>query len=79
MNTVEQLHADIEWNFSNHAPTDDGLSLILSMRTSAKALAHMIAGNCPEGREKSLALTYVEQSLMFAVAAIVRSLTEDVR
>lgn len=76
---VEELHARIEWDFTNHAPTEDGLSLIVSIRTSAKAFAHMIVGTCPEGREKSLALTHVEEALMYATAALARTLTDDVR
>lgn len=79
MNPIEELHERIEWDFNNHAPTDDGLSLIGSLRSSAKAFAHMIVGTCPEGREKSLALTNVETALMYAVSSIARVLTDDVR
>lgn len=79
MNPIEELHARIEWDFTNHAPTEDGLSLVQSLRSSAKAFAHMIVGTCPEGREKSLALTHVEEALMYAVASIARTLTDDKR
>lgn len=79
MNPIEELHERIEWDFNNHAPTDDGLSLIGSLRSSAKAFAHMIASTCPDGREKSLALTHVETALMYAVASIARTLTDDAK
>lgn len=66
--------ARIDHNLTNHAPKDDEVvARFESVRAAAKELGYVIDGLCPEGREKSLALTNLEQTVMWAVAAIARN------
>lgn len=67
---IEQLNH----NLTNHAPkTDDVVASFMDIRNVAKALGETIITTCPESRERSLALTNLEQTVMWAVAAIARN------
>jgi hypothetical protein len=63
----------IENNFTYHKPQPGQNEKYEMLRAKAKELAHMIAGQCPDSREKSLAITSLEQSIMWANAAIARN------
>ncbi len=63
----------IDNNFSYHAPKGDQQQRYELLRASAKHLALDINTHCPESREKSLALTNLEQAVMWANAAIARN------
>ena len=63
----------IENAFIYHAPIDDQPARYGELREKAKELAHLIDGYCPPSREKSLALTNLEQSIMWANASIARN------
>lgn len=63
--------AEIERRFSYHAPDTERRLLHENMRVSFKATAHVVAG-LPESREKSLAMTALEESMFWANAAIAR-------
>lgn len=56
--------------FTYHAPFGTQQSRYLQIREAAKALAHLINDACPESREKSLALTNLQQSVQMANASI---------
>lgn len=74
MDTNEALHERIEWNMTNHAPVnDDVVARFEALREFAKDFSHAIVDLCPESRDRSLALTHAEDSLMRAVAAIARN------
>ena len=60
------------FNMTNQTPTDERVVRIETVRNSAKRMAGIIYQNCPESRERALALTNLEQSLMYAVASIAR-------
>jgi hypothetical protein len=60
-------------NFSYHAPKNDQQQRYETIRAEARDLAFIINGLCPESREKSLALTNLEQAIMWANAAIARN------
>ncbi len=60
------------FNMTNQTPTDERIDRIETIRDSAKRLVGIIYQNCPEPRERALALTNLEQSLMYAVASIAR-------
>jgi hypothetical protein len=60
------------FNMTNQTPTPDRVARIERVRDGAKRLAGIIYQNCPESRERALALTSLEQSLMNAVASIAR-------
>ena len=63
---------DIENNFKYHAPKEDQPIKYEQIRTQAKAVAYWIEENCPEGRERSLAFTKLEEAVMWANASIAR-------
>lgn len=60
-------------NFTYQQPTPDEVEVMTSLRILAKALALRINADVPEGREKALAITNLEQSIMWANAGIVRA------
>jgi hypothetical protein len=70
--TDKALMERIENDFTYHAPTGDKAERHQWVRESGKSLAKIIAQNCPPGREQSLALTKVEEAVMWANAAIAR-------
>lgn len=66
-------HEQVEHNMTNHPPISPStVAQFEKLRRLAKAFAHEIVDTCPEGRERSLALTAAEESLMWAVAAVAR-------
>ncbi len=62
----------IENNFTYHAPTATKTVMYLMLRESAKKLAYLIDASCPEGRERALAMTKLEECVMWANAGIAR-------
>jgi len=64
---------NVAHNMTNHRPSDDAIMQIESMREDFIAVAEMVQQVTPESREQSLALTNLEQALMWAVAAIARN------
>lgn len=62
----------IENNFMYHAPREGTANKYTCIRDSAKEFAYLIDGLCPPGREKSLAMTKLEETVMWANAAIAR-------
>jgi hypothetical protein len=63
----------LENNFAYHRPMGDQQIRYEELRTAAKKLAAIIMSLTPESREQSLALTNLEQAVMWANAAIARS------
>lgn len=75
----DALHARIDHDLTNHAPKDPSVvERFEAIRERAKALGHEIVDRCPPSREVSLALTNLEQTVMYAVAAIARHQDTDV-
>lgn len=64
---------NIENNFKYHAPKEDQPRRYEELRAMAKNLAYLIDQLCPDSREKSLAFTNLEQSIMWANASIARN------
>lgn len=56
----------IENSFTYHEPNDRQIEHYKNMRDLAKKLAHIINVYVPEGREKSLAITKLEEAIMWA-------------
>ena len=56
--------------FTYHAPKGDQQQRYVSLREEAKHFAKVINKFCPESREKSLALTAVQQATQWANASI---------
>ena len=63
---------EIERRFTYHAPNEDQVRKYGSIRNMALAFAVMIDEEVPDSREKSLALTKLEEAVMHANSAIAR-------
>jgi hypothetical protein len=61
---------DIEKTFKYHAPKADQPQRYEGLRNEAKRFAQLIDAFCPDSREKALALTTLQQVVMWANAAI---------
>lgn len=71
---ITDAHQRVEWNLTNHTPAPEQIVRIEALRESMKAAAHAVVSQCPESREKALALTAIEEATMWAVAAVARAL-----
>lgn len=67
------MNSQIENNFSYHEPKIDQPEKYNVLRNKAKELAYEIERLCPNSREKSLAMTKLEESTMWANASIARN------
>ena len=56
--------------FTYHAPAGDQAGRYTEIRDKARELAMLVQAACPESREKSLALTSLQQTVMWANASI---------
>jgi len=65
--------AALETNFVYHSPKDDQPARYQLLRDAAKQGAELIFRNCPPSRERSLAITKLEESVMWANASIARN------
>lgn len=65
--------AEIEKRFTYHAPIGDQPVRYGLIRGAGKALAETLCKLCPPSRELSLALTNLEQAIMWANAAVARN------
>lgn len=63
----------IENNFSYHAPKEGQPAKYEAIRGKAKELAYLIDEQVPGSREKSLAMTNLEQVVFWANAAVARN------
>jgi hypothetical protein len=69
-------HEDIENRFVYHPPTGSKVGQHEQTRAWCRELAHRLNGLLPEGREKSLAVTHLEEVMYWANGAIARSPTQ---
>jgi hypothetical protein len=65
--------AELEKRFTYHNPNPEQTQKLENIRKNMKWLAELLDEMCPESREKSLALTQLEQAQFWANASIVRS------
>lgn len=64
----------LEHNLTNHAPVNANVVAAMEMlRQNAKTFGKAILNEVPESRERSLALTQLEQTVMWAIAGIARN------
>lgn len=61
---------DLEKIFTHHMPVNDQAERYNILRDAAKDLAYLIQDHCPDSREKSLAITNLQQAVMWANASI---------
>ena len=64
---------DIENRFTYHAPKAGQPERYEELRSLGKKLAYLVEASCPVSREKSLALTKLEECVMWANASIARN------
>ena len=67
------MNSQIESAFTYHAPKPGQPEMYTEIREKAKELAYLIDGLCPDSREKSLAMTKLEECAMWANASIARN------
>ena len=66
--------SDIDNRFAFHAATtEEKRAAHTSVREHCRVLATFINEKVPEGREKSLAITHLEEVMLWANAAIARA------
>lgn len=63
----------IDRNFKHHAPKEGQPVIYQAICGKAKELAELLQVEVPEGREKSLAFTKLEEAVMWANAGIARN------
>lgn len=59
--------------FVYHPPHSDQQERYIALRGKGRSLAEILVENCPPSRELSLALTKLEEALMWANASIARN------
>lgn len=67
------MNIDIGKNFTYQKPSGDSVSIIEEIRKRCKGLAIFIDDFVPDSREKSIAITKIEEAMMWANAGIVRN------
>lgn len=67
------MNPQIENNFKYHWPKEGQPEKYTEIREKAKELAYLIDQECPNSREKSVALTELETAVMWANASIARN------
>jgi hypothetical protein len=65
--------SELEVRFAYHAPDDAAKQAHGAVRKACHELAAHIVQYAPQGREQALALTKVEEAMMWANAAIARA------
>ena len=68
---IKDTDPDIEKRFTYHSPKGKE-QRFQTLRNEAKHLANTIKKQCPDSRERSLALTKLEEVIMWANASIAR-------
>lgn len=64
---------DLEKRFTYHPPKGDQAERYKNIRDIARLFAEDLNRFCPESREKSLAITHLEECVMWANASIARN------
>lgn len=64
---------DLKKRFTYHAPKGDQPKKYEQIRAAAFELSLLLNDLCPESREKSLAITHLEDAVMWANASIARN------
>lgn len=68
---------DIDHRFTYHSPSPSAVEEMTFLRNQARVLAHDINEFVPDSREKSLAITALEEVIMWANAGIARNGVKD--
>jgi len=68
--TIEPSELDLR--FTYHPPTPEQVPKYEAVREVARGMAEFIDETCPDSREKSLALTHLDQVVFWTNAGIAR-------
>lgn len=68
----------MEKTYAYHKPSDDGLTKIKTLREAFSSLHNLIKEVAPESREKSVSLTNLETTAMWAIKSVVCNDSESV-
>ena len=71
------MNPKIEKAFTYHPPKDGQPEKYTAIRAQANSFAYLIDGVVPDSREKSLAMTKLEECVMWANAGIARNEAEE--
>jgi uncharacterized membrane protein len=69
----QEIQEYLDRSFVYHVPKDDQTERYQALRAKARELAYLVIHSCPSSRETSLALTNLEQAILWANAAIARN------
>lgn len=69
----KSINQQFENNFMYHSPKEGQPQKYEAVREKMKELAYLIDDLCPKSREKSLAITKIEEAMMWANASIARN------
>jgi len=70
----EKEREDLRTRFKHHPPATDAAANAFGLvRGECESLAAQIVALCPDGREKALALTRIEEAMFWTNAAIARN------
>ena len=61
----------IDKPFAYHKPSEDGFRKITALREAFSVVKKEIEAQCPESRQRSVAITELETSAMWAIKAVV--------
>ena len=64
---------DIRNRFTYHAPSPEGVDRHAALSDNFVSMAGLVDSICPDGREKSLAMTKLEEAKFWASAAVARN------
>ena len=64
---------ELDERFTHHPPTHEGIAQAQrDLRHAARMMARVVEELCPDGREKALAMTKLEEAMFWGDAAIAR-------
>ena len=69
----DPIREDVNNRFTYHPPKGDQAARYVKLRDEALSLANQILDYCPKSRERSLALTKLEECIFWANASIARN------
>ncbi|GAB4287300.1 MAG: hypothetical protein Kow0098_03640 [Ignavibacteriaceae bacterium] len=71
--------AELDKRFDYHAPAPGQPEKYITVRATLKETAQIIVSACPESRERSIAITKLEEAMYWANAAIARHYDVQIR
>jgi hypothetical protein len=74
---IPQATEELKLRFTYHPPKPGQPALYEDLRARGFMMAQFIEENCPDSRERSLAITKIEEAIFWANAAIARRQTEN--